>query len=91
MVYILRLTNTNWTVLPHTLGDLHFVTEFVYPGLWWWVAYRILVSAPVPLGLIGFLNLVGLGLGWGFGTKGSGTALALILIGSRACCVSVTI
>ena len=26
----------------------------------WWVAYRILVSAPVPLGLIGVVT----GLGW---------------------------
>ena len=33
----------------------------------------ILVSAPVPLGQIGFYNL--LGLGWGFGTKGLGTGL----------------
>ena len=33
----------------------------------------ILVSAPVPLGQIGFYNL--LGLGWGFGTKGLGTEL----------------
>ena len=29
-------------------------------------AYRILVSAPVPLGLIRVLNLVGLGLGLGW-------------------------
>ena len=28
----------------------------------------ILVSAPVPLGLIGFLNLLGLVWVWGFGT-----------------------
>ena len=33
----------------------------------------ILVSAPVPLGQIGYYNL--LGLGWGFGTKGLGTGL----------------
>ena len=33
----------------------------------------ILVSAPVPLGQIGFYNL--LGLGWGFGTKGLRTGL----------------
>ena len=29
-----------------------------------WVAYRILVQAPVPWRLIGSLNLLGLGLGW---------------------------
>ena len=29
-----------------------------------WVVYMSLVSAPVSLGLIGFLNLLGLGLGW---------------------------
>ena len=39
------------------------------------MAYRILVSAPVPLGLIRVLNLVGLGWGLGqgaLGTKGLG-------------------
>ena len=29
-----------------------------------WVAYRILATAPVPLGLIGSLNWVGQGLRW---------------------------
>ena len=41
---------------------------------WWWVAYSILVSAPVPLGL----DLIGTWLGLvlrGFGTKGFGTGL----------------
>ena len=38
-----------------------------------WVKSQILVLAPVPLGQIGFYNL--LGLGWGFGTKGLGTGL----------------
>ena len=33
-------------------------------GGWWWVAYRILVSAPVLLVLIGCLIWVGLGWGW---------------------------
>ena len=28
---------------------------------WWWVAYMNLMSAPVPLVLIGFLNWVGHG------------------------------
>ena len=37
------------------------------------VAYKILVSAPVPLELIGPLDWVG--LGWGLGTKGLGTGL----------------
>ena len=35
---------------------------------WWrvgWVAHKILVSAPVPLYLIGPLGLTGLGLGLG--------------------------
>ena len=40
-------------------------------GGWWVVAYRILVSAPVPLVLIGFLNWFGLG----FGDKVLGTGL----------------
>ena len=45
-----------------------------------WMAYMILVSAPVPLGLIGSLNLLGLGWGWvqgpgGLGPKGLGTGL----------------
>ena len=30
----------------------------------WWVAYRILVSAPVPFGLIWVSNWVGLGWDW---------------------------
>ena len=39
----------------------------------WWVAYRILVSAPVPLVLIGFLNWVGLGwTGLGLWVLGTG-------------------
>jgi len=37
-------------------------------GWWWWwwwvVAYRILVSAPVPFGLIWVSNWVGLGWDW---------------------------
>ena len=40
---------------------------------WWVVAYRILVSSPVPLGLIRGFNWVG--LGWGLRTKGLGTGL----------------
>ena len=32
---------------------------------WWVVAHKILVSAPVPLYLIGPLSLTGLGLGLG--------------------------
>ena len=40
------------------------------------MAYRILVSAPVPLGLSWVLNWVGLGLGLGgLRTKGLGTGL----------------
>ena len=38
------------------------------------VAHKILVSAPVPLYLIGPLNWLGLGLG-GLGTKGLGLGL----------------
>ena len=33
-------------------------------GGWWVVAYRILVSAPVPFGSIWVLNWVGLGKDW---------------------------
>ena len=43
------------------------------------VAYMVLVSAPVPLGLNGSLNLLGLGWGCvclgGFGTKDLGPGL----------------
>ena len=39
-----------------------------------WVAYSILVSAPVPLGFISYLDLVGVGLG-GLGPTGLGTGL----------------
>ena len=35
-----------------------------------WMAHRILVSALVPLGLIGFLNLFWLGWGWAQGVWG---------------------
>ena len=37
-----------------------------------WVAYRILVSAPVPFGLIWVLNWVGLGWDWVWGDLGLG-------------------
>ena len=36
----------------------------------WWVAYRILVSAPVPFGLIWVSNWVGLGWDWAKGDQG---------------------
>ena len=36
----------------------------------WWVAYRILVSAPVPFGLVWVFNWVGLGWDWGGGGLG---------------------
>ena len=39
-----------------------------------WVAYCILVSAPVPLGFRSYWDLVGVGTR-GFGTKGLGTGL----------------
>ena len=38
-----------------------------------WVAYRILVSAPVPFGLIWVLNWVGQGWDWGLKGLGLGT------------------
>ena len=38
------------------------------------VAYKILVSAPFPLGLIGPLNLFG--LGWGFGLRVLGLTMS---------------
>ena len=42
----------------------------------WWVAYSILVSAPVPFGFRAYWDLVGVGLGQGgLGTKGLGTGL----------------
>ena len=37
---------------------------------WWVVAYRILVSAPVPFELIWVLNWVGLGWDWVWGDSG---------------------
>ena len=44
----------------------------------------ILVSAPVPLGQIGFYNL--LGLGWGFWTKGLGPGLDIHSVRMRCHC-----
>ena len=41
-------------------------------GGWWWVAYSILVSAPVPLGFSSYWDLVGVGPR-GFWDKGIGT------------------
>ena len=38
----------------------------------WVVAYRILVSAPVPFGLIWVFNWVGLGWDWVWGDWGGG-------------------
>ena len=38
----------------------------------WGVAYRILVSAPVPFGLIWVFNWVGLGSDWVWGDLGQG-------------------
>ena len=43
-------------------------------GGWWWAAYWILVSAPVPFGFRSYWNLVGV-RPRGFGTKGLGTGL----------------
>ena len=39
-------------------------SQKILGGGGWWVAYRISVSAPVPLVLIGFLNWARLGWGW---------------------------
>ena len=59
--------------------DLHFQSEKLLVG-WWWVACRIIVSAPVPAPFLWTLDL-----GLGFGTWiwdldfgfGSGTGLGL--------------
>ena len=47
--------------------------------VWWVVAYRILVSAPVPFGSIWVLNWIGLGwdLAWGNWGLGFGTRASL--------------
>ena len=60
------------------MGPLRSFMVKSYLAWWWVVAYRILVSAPVPMGLIRVLNWVELVWGWTWGglkTKGLVTGL----------------